>query len=154
MWGAIGPHTKIHYMHLLKWNRLFVFTLHIILDIIVLTFHIISYESEKCRFSTLSNFSVIKANIKMAVWAKWARYSIPHNFLNICDTNSIFVSLPMLSGLWKPVLTLILQLNNFFFFEVTALQLICLSPIRPSTYLIIWMSFVHLIGEHYLKWNH
>ena len=90
----------------------------------------------------------------MAVWAKWARYSITHNFLNICDRNSIFVSLPMFSGLRKPVLTLILQLKNLFFFEVAALQLICLSLIRPNTHLIIWMSFLHGIGEHYLKWNH
>ena len=38
--------------------------------------------------------------------SRWARYSIPHNFLNICDRKSDFVSLPMFSGSRKPVFTL------------------------------------------------
>ena len=40
VWGPqLGPQTKIHYLHLPKWNRPFVFTLHIIFDIIYLKYH-------------------------------------------------------------------------------------------------------------------
>ena len=42
---------------------------------------------------------------EMAVSAKWARYSIPHNFLNICDRKSEVVSLPVFEGSRKPVFT-------------------------------------------------
>ena len=52
-----------------------------------------------------ATFLSYKQKNEMAVWAKWARYSIPHNFLNICDRKSDFVSLPMFSGSRKPVLT-------------------------------------------------
>ena len=72
------------------------------------------HESQKCRSSTLGNFPPIYVKKIMAVWAKWARYSIPHNFLNICNRKSIFVSLPMFSGSRKPVLIFILHLKIFF----------------------------------------
>ena len=60
MWSPIGLQTKIHYLHLPKSNRLFVFTLYIILDIIYLTY----YMNENQKSATpvpLSNFSVIYA---------------------------------------------------------------------------------------------
>ena len=92
MWGPIGPigpQTKIHYLHLLKWNRLFVSTLHIILDIIYLTYHM--NENQKVPLQRpWAIFSVIYTKKKMSVWAKWARYSIPHDLLNVCDRKSIF----------------------------------------------------------------
>ena len=39
MWGPIGPRTKIHYLHLPKWNRLFAFTY--ISNLTLFTWHII-----------------------------------------------------------------------------------------------------------------
>ena len=153
MWGPIGPQTKIHYLHLLKWNRLFVFTLHIILDIIYLTYHM-NENHKSATPAPLSNFSVIYAKKKISIWAKWARYSIPHNFLNICDRKSIFVSLPMFSRSRKSVLTFILQLKKLFF-------LIGCNGINLEgsdwTPTHIWLYGCHScigIGEHYLKWNH
>ena len=110
--GSYWPQTKIHYFHLLKWNTLFVSTLHIILDIIYLTYHMNANQKSDIP-APLSNFSAIYTKNIMAVWAKWVRYSVPNNFLNICDRISIFVSLPMLSGSRKPVFTFILQLKIF-----------------------------------------
>ena len=53
---------------------------------------------------------------KKSVWAKWARYSIPHNFLTVCDRKAIFVPLSVFLGSRKMVLTFILQLKKLFFF--------------------------------------
>ena len=80
---------------------------------IYFTYHIwhhlleISYEreSEKCHPSTLEQI------------VQWARYSMPHNYLNICDRKLIFVSLPMFIGSRKPVLTFTLQLKKLSFFK-------------------------------------
>ena len=111
-------------MYLLYISYLTSFTLHIIWTRI----RKVPFQHPWATFlpSTQENIGL------MAVWAKWARYSIPHNFLNICDRKSIFVSLPMFSGSRKPVLTFILQLKIFFFFKVAAMQLSCRGPIGPQ----------------------
>ena len=58
MWGPIEPQTTIHYLHLPKWNRLVAFTLHIIFDIIYLTYHM-NENQKSATPAPLSNFSGI-----------------------------------------------------------------------------------------------
>ena len=60
--------TKIHYLHLSKLNRLFVFTLHIILHIIYLTYHM-NENQKSATPAPFSNFAVIYAKNKMAVFS-------------------------------------------------------------------------------------
>ena len=91
---------------------------------------------------------------KMADWAKWARYSIPHSFLNICHRKSIFLSFPVFSGWRKPIFTLILQLKELLFVSG------CIAINLPSSNRIpthIWLYECHSCMELeniYLKWNH
>ena len=54
----LDPRPRFNYLHLPKWNRLFAFTLHIILDIIYLTYHM-NENQKSATPANLSNFSVI-----------------------------------------------------------------------------------------------
>ena len=149
MWGPIGPQTKIHYLHLPKWNRLFAVTLHIKLHIIYLTYHINIYI--RIRKVPLlhpwATFLSYKQKMKWPSEPNEQDIQYPITSLIFVIENQTWCLYPCFQGQGNQFLHLICNRKDIKFFDK---WLHCNS----NTYLIIRVSFKCGIGKHYLKWNY